>query len=277
MRCALTSIQASADRRYEAAASRVQPATGQLPGGQGCQGNEPPGRIRKADGDVLAELAQIPALRCVSRAGIGGLRRESRIAQTQTRASGARHSALGALERAHTRAKLVADAKAQGAWVVVAEQTTASVRPEQVVPVFPAVLVLGGECSGVSSEAIEAADAAVAIPMLGTANSPNLATAAAILLYWLSLNEAMVCARLHWAAAKVLCGTKRRDGISDRSLIFNAKGAQIGYIEADRAFDLTGRERTSAARAGHADFRIISGGLDSSEARKRSLPIASLW
>jgi hypothetical protein len=37
--------------------------------------------------------------------------------------------------------------------------------------------------------------------------------------------------------------------MSDRSLIFNAKGAQIGYIEADRAFDLTGRERCKYARA----------------------------
>ena len=36
--------------------------------------------------------------------------------------------------------------------------------------------------------------------------------------------------------------------MSDRSLIFNAKGAQIGYIEADRAFDLTGRERCKYAR-----------------------------
>jgi tRNA G18 (ribose-2'-O)-methylase SpoU len=55
-------------------------------------------------------------------------------------------------ERPHAR-EVVADAKARGAWVVVAEQTTASVRPERVVPVFPAVLVLGGERSGVSPEA----------------------------------------------------------------------------------------------------------------------------
>jgi hypothetical protein len=37
--------------------------------------------------------------------------------------------------------------------------------------------------------------------------------------------------------------------MSDRTLIFNAKGAQIGYIEADRALDLTGRERCKYARA----------------------------
>jgi tRNA G18 (ribose-2'-O)-methylase SpoU len=86
------------------------------------------------------------------------------------------------------RADAIAEAKALGTWVVVAEQTTASVRPEQLVPRFPACLVLGGEHSGVSPEALIAADAAVAIPMLGMANSLNVATAAAILLYWLSLH-----------------------------------------------------------------------------------------
>jgi tRNA G18 (ribose-2'-O)-methylase SpoU len=81
----------------------------------------------------------------------------------------------------------VADVKAGGAWVVIAEQTTASIRPEQLVPVFPTVLVLGGERSGVTPEVIETADAAVSIPMLGMANSLNVATTAAILLYWLSV------------------------------------------------------------------------------------------
>jgi tRNA(Leu) C34 or U34 (ribose-2'-O)-methylase TrmL len=79
----------------------------------------------------------------------------------------------------------IADAKARGAWVVVAEQITDSVHPEQLVPKFPACLVLGGERSGVSPEAIAVTDAAVAIPMLGMANSLNVATTAAILLYWL--------------------------------------------------------------------------------------------
>jgi tRNA(Leu) C34 or U34 (ribose-2'-O)-methylase TrmL len=73
-------------------------------------------------------------------------------------------------ERQHA-AEAIVDAKASGAWVLVAEQTTASVLPEQFVPRFPACLVLGGERSGVSPEAMEAADAAVAIPMLGMANS----------------------------------------------------------------------------------------------------------
>jgi tRNA(Leu) C34 or U34 (ribose-2'-O)-methylase TrmL len=62
--------------------------------------------------------------------------------------------------------------------VVVAEQTTASVRPDQLMPIFPACLVLGNERNGVSPDVMEVADAAVAIPMLGMANSLNVATAA---------------------------------------------------------------------------------------------------
>ena len=46
------------------------------------------------------------------------------------------------------RSEAVADAKARGTWVVVAEQTTASVRPVQLVPMFPVKPVLGGERSG---------------------------------------------------------------------------------------------------------------------------------
>ncbi len=37
--------------------------------------------------------------------------------------------------------------------------------------------------------------------------------------------------------------------MSDRSLIFNAKGVQMGYIMDNRAFDLAGRERCNYARA----------------------------
>jgi hypothetical protein len=36
--------------------------------------------------------------------------------------------------------------------------------------------------------------------------------------------------------------------VPDRSLIFNAKGFQIGYIEDERAFDLAGRERCKYVR-----------------------------
>jgi tRNA G18 (ribose-2'-O)-methylase SpoU len=71
-------------------------------------------------------------------------------------------------ERQHV-SQAVVDAKAGGVLVVVAEQTTGRVRLEEFAPAFPVTLVLGGERGGISPEVIEAADAAVAIPMLGMA------------------------------------------------------------------------------------------------------------
>jgi tRNA C32,U32 (ribose-2'-O)-methylase TrmJ len=46
---------------------------------------------------------------------------------------------------------------------------------------------LRATAAGVSPQVIEAADTVGAIPMLGMTNSLNVATAAAILLYWLSV------------------------------------------------------------------------------------------
>jgi tRNA G18 (ribose-2'-O)-methylase SpoU len=48
---------------------------------------------------------------------------------------------------------------------------------------FPMALVLGNEVSGVSDQAMELADCAVKIPMLGRANSLNVATAFGIVGY----------------------------------------------------------------------------------------------
>jgi tRNA G18 (ribose-2'-O)-methylase SpoU len=50
-------------------------------------------------------------------------------------------------------------------------------------PRYPAVLVFGNERSGVSQEVLACADLAVAVPMLGMANSLNVATVAAIVLH----------------------------------------------------------------------------------------------
>jgi tRNA (guanosine-2'-O-)-methyltransferase len=47
-------------------------------------------------------------------------------------------------------------------------------------------LVLGGEFDGVSQEVVDLADAVIEIPMRGMANSINVSTAAAIVLYGLS-------------------------------------------------------------------------------------------
>jgi len=89
-------------------------------------------------------------------------------------------------EHAESAASAVAAAKAAGMWIIAAEETTAALPPDATAPVFPACLVLGGERRGVSQAVLDRADAAVAIPMLGMANSLNVAAAAAILLHWLA-------------------------------------------------------------------------------------------
>jgi tRNA G18 (ribose-2'-O)-methylase SpoU len=86
-------------------------------------------------------------------------------------------------EEAKDAARVVRTAKRAGHWITVVELTANSVNPPELRPQFPAVLVLGGERSGVSPDVIACADQAVSIPMLGMANSLNVATAAAIILY----------------------------------------------------------------------------------------------
>ena len=89
-------------------------------------------------------------------------------------------------EEAKDAVAIVRAAKAAGHWIAVVELTTDSVSPSALQPRFPAVLVLGGESSGVSHDVLACADQTVAIPMLGMANSLNVATAGAIVLYELA-------------------------------------------------------------------------------------------
>jgi len=70
-----------------------------------------------------------------------------------------------------------------GQWIVALELTARSITPAALQPRFPAVVVIGGESSGVAQNILDLADQAVAIPMLGMANSLNVATAGAILLH----------------------------------------------------------------------------------------------
>jgi tRNA G18 (ribose-2'-O)-methylase SpoU len=79
-------------------------------------------------------------------------------------------------------AVVVRKAKEAGQWIAVVELTGESVSPMALQPRFPAVLVLDSEFCGVSSEVLDCAGQAVAIPMLGMANSLNVATAGAIVL-----------------------------------------------------------------------------------------------
>jgi len=83
-------------------------------------------------------------------------------------------------------ADAVSEAKARGAFVVAAEQTTASLPLPQLAPRFPVCLVLGSEDRGVAEDVLACADAVGTIPMLGMANSLNVASTAAIFLHWLS-------------------------------------------------------------------------------------------
>jgi tRNA G18 (ribose-2'-O)-methylase SpoU len=79
----------------------------------------------------------------------------------------------------------VAEARSEGYQIVIAELTANSIAPDQFMARFPVCLVLGAEFSGVSTDVAALADAAIAIPMLGMANSINVSTAAAIILYQL--------------------------------------------------------------------------------------------
>jgi tRNA G18 (ribose-2'-O)-methylase SpoU len=81
---------------------------------------------------------------------------------------------------------VVRAAKAAGHWIGVVELTVESVSVTEMKPRYPAVLVFGGERSGVSPDVLACADQAIAIPMLGMANSLNVATAAAIVLHELA-------------------------------------------------------------------------------------------
>ena len=80
-------------------------------------------------------------------------------------------------------------AKADGYQIAVVELASNSVRPEAFTPKFPVCLVLGGEFDGVSQEVVDLADAVIEIPMRGMANSINVSTAAAIVLYDLSRRD----------------------------------------------------------------------------------------
>jgi len=86
-------------------------------------------------------------------------------------------------EAASDGATAVRAAKAAGYWIAAVEITGNSVPLDAMQPRFPAALVLGGERSGVSGGALALVDQSIAIPMLGMANSLNVATAAAIVLH----------------------------------------------------------------------------------------------
>jgi tRNA G18 (ribose-2'-O)-methylase SpoU len=90
-------------------------------------------------------------------------------------------------ELAEDAAPAVAARKRQGSMIVVADLASGSVPPECLEPVFPVCLVAGGERGGVSRAVLDQADATVTVPMLGMVNSLNVATALAVVLYYLTV------------------------------------------------------------------------------------------
>lgn len=93
-------------------------------------------------------------------------------------------------EQRDCAADAVLAARAEGWQVVAVEQTSGAVGLAEFLPRWPVCLVLGSERAGVSQAALDLADAAVAIPVRGMANSLNVATAAAIVLHGLAAARA---------------------------------------------------------------------------------------
>jgi len=88
--------------------------------------------------------------------------------------------------QATSATEAVRAAKADGYQVVVVELASNSIPPEAFAPKFPLCVIFGGEFDGVSQDVVDLADAVIEIPMRGMANSINISTAAAIVLYELS-------------------------------------------------------------------------------------------
>ena len=75
--------------------------------------------------------------------------------------------------------------KSQGVQIVALEQTDSSVDFRSFNYQKPVAIIIGHETNGVSDKLLPLCDAIVEIPMLGIANSLNVATATGIILYHL--------------------------------------------------------------------------------------------
>lgn len=73
--------------------------------------------------------------------------------------------------------------KEKGVAICALEQTDPTQHYKKVSYPFPLALILGNEVAGISDEILPHVDLAVSIPMLGRANSLNVATAYGIMVY----------------------------------------------------------------------------------------------
>ena len=80
---------------------------------------------------------------------------------------------------------VIQELKRTGTRIVVLEHTSASQPYLEFQPTFPICLVLGNEVFGVQDQLVEAADAAIEIPMYGSKQSLNVSIAYGIVIYQL--------------------------------------------------------------------------------------------
>jgi tRNA G18 (ribose-2'-O)-methylase SpoU len=78
---------------------------------------------------------------------------------------------------------LIKQLKKEGIQIVALEQTDESVDYKKTKYKKPVAIVLGHEKKGISDEVLKECDLSVEIPMLGRANSLNVATSAGIILF----------------------------------------------------------------------------------------------
>jgi len=81
--------------------------------------------------------------------------------------------------------KVVRGLKQQGVQIIAVEQTHDSLPYTQATYQFPVCLVFGHEREGINDDLLSLADSAVEMPMYGLGNSLNVATAVAVIGYYL--------------------------------------------------------------------------------------------
>ncbi len=86
-------------------------------------------------------------------------------------------------EYADDAIEVIAELKKKGVQIVAVELAHGSINYVEAKYDFPVCFVLGHEVEGVSDEIMEEVDVAISLPMLGKANSLNVATCCGIILY----------------------------------------------------------------------------------------------
>lgn len=82
--------------------------------------------------------------------------------------------------------RLLKKLKDEGYKVVALEQTAKSVNIYEWQPIFPIVLVVGNEKTGVTKNLLKYCDSEIELPMRGKKNSLNVSVAAGISMYYIS-------------------------------------------------------------------------------------------